>query len=78
MKLDIKYMVHGTKYFPVVFRGSQTQGDHFLRYPNLNTWLREFVYFTVKHEKDPWALITCPLAFILKVLLKRLEEEVVE
>jgi hypothetical protein len=37
VKLDIKYMVQGTKYFPHVFRSSQSQGDHFPRYPNLNT-----------------------------------------
>ena len=29
MKLDIKYMVHSTKYFPLVFRGSKTQGDYY-------------------------------------------------
>jgi hypothetical protein len=30
-------MVQGTKYFPHVFRSSETQGDHFRRYPNLKT-----------------------------------------
>jgi hypothetical protein len=39
VKLDIKYMVQGRKYFPHVFRSSQTQGDHFPRYPNLNTMI---------------------------------------
>jgi hypothetical protein len=37
VKLDIRYIVHGTKYIPHVFRSSQTQGEHLPRYPNLNT-----------------------------------------
>jgi hypothetical protein len=39
-------MVHSTKYFPLVFRGSQTQGDHFPRYPNLNMQKRTSMKIT--------------------------------
>jgi hypothetical protein len=36
VKLDIKYMAQWYKNLPLVVRGPKPQGDHFLRYPNLN------------------------------------------
>jgi hypothetical protein len=35
VKLDIKYKAQWVKYFPLVVRDPQPQGDHFPRYPNL-------------------------------------------